>query len=266
MGGVGVDVRASWGYERVREWVEDVWRELEHEEIETFMIGVWAIWEMRNKLLFDKEVVNVERVIRRVRELQRELDDVEKEGEERRSSSGKEVEQRRVSKTDQRKAWKRPGREWVKINMDAGVKEGNGMGLGVVCRNHEGEVMWGATERRRAEFEVRIAEAEAVLVALRMAKRRGHQYVIMESDCKEVIEALQRRKSGRNEFFAVIEDILELCDGFAQVVWSFISRNSNSVAHELSHFSSIGSKVVFDATSIPRCIANFVIIDRLYSQ
>ncbi|XP_074313884.1 uncharacterized protein LOC141649084 [Silene latifolia] len=166
------------GYERVREWVEDVIREIERDDAERFITGVWALWERRNQVVFENEVL---RVVRRVSELLREMVEVQI-GEEK-GGLGHSVK-------------------------DTGV------------RDDKGEVLWGWEERRQAEFEVRIAEAEAILHGLRIARRMKHRYICMEGDCMEVIEALQSRKEGRTDFHLVNKEILLLANSFCSVSWS----------------------------------------------
>ncbi|XP_074313542.1 uncharacterized protein LOC141648722 [Silene latifolia] len=136
-----IDVRVTDGYERVREWVEEVWRELEDGEIELFMMECWAIWEARNGWVFENKEVDVIRVANRVRSLLREMQEESDGGE---SNTQAEVGAER---------WEKPIEGVMKLNIDAGVKEGWGVGFGVVCRDSIGVVKWGVSERRREVME-----------------------------------------------------------------------------------------------------------------
>ncbi|XP_074282845.1 uncharacterized protein LOC141607393 [Silene latifolia] len=134
---------------------------------------------------------------------------------------------------------------YVKINVDAGVKEGEGVSSGVVCRDDRGEVLWGMTVVRNAEWDPRFAEAAAVYDGLQEAQLRGHRDVVMESDCIQVIEALQAQRNGRSLFLLLIEDILLLSNSFNSVIWSHTGRINNSVAHALAHiFPRVVGKTV----------------------
>ncbi|XP_074290776.1 uncharacterized protein LOC141617478 [Silene latifolia] len=124
---------------------------------------------------------------------------------------------------------------YVKINVDAGVKEGEGVSSGVVCRDDRGVVMWGLTVVREEEWDPKFAEAMAVHDGLEEAKTRGIQQVVVESDCLQVIDALKDKRSGRSSFSLLVDDILLLCNSFQSVVWSHTSRINNSVAHALAH-------------------------------
>ncbi|XP_074315325.1 uncharacterized protein LOC141651514 [Silene latifolia] len=96
---------------------------------------------------------------------------------------------------------------WLKINVDASVREGIGVGVGAVCRDEEGCVVWGLTEQMREMIDPSEAEALAVYVGLKEAARRGHQHVIIELDCSMVIDALKLQKRGRSEIYLLFDDI-----------------------------------------------------------
>ncbi|XP_074315162.1 uncharacterized protein LOC141651343 [Silene latifolia] len=229
----------------MREWVEDVMRELDEQEITVFILGVWAMWEMRNKVVFENKVVQIDGIVKRVRELMREMDELE-EGCLQSAEKGKSrviaqgvAEQRRIL-----------GGYEVVVSVDAGVKEGMGMGIGVICRDDTGGVLWGWEERRRQEFEVRVAEVEAVLVGLRWAMKMKHRRVRVETDCKDVIEALQGNTCGRSDFHIVIKEVLDLRSCFDFVTWSHVSRNYNRAAHCLAHSCTLGGGNFLDGSTM----------------
>ncbi|XP_074284140.1 uncharacterized protein LOC141608695 [Silene latifolia] len=133
------------------------------------------------------------------------------------------------------KGWTPPPREFVRVNVDAGVKEGEGVGMGLVCRDEMGRVLWGSSVVQGQSWDPQVAEAAAVLEGIKEAIRFGHKKVILESGCLTVIDALKRKAVGRSIFSLVIDDILALCTSFNSISWSFVSRANNCVAHELAH-------------------------------
>ncbi|XP_074283871.1 uncharacterized protein LOC141608414 [Silene latifolia] len=134
-----------------------------------------------------------------------------------------------------RRGWVAPTEGYVKINVDAVVQEGVGVNLGMVCRDGRGRVLWGATHVLEQLWESHIAEAVAVLEGIKEARWRGHENIVVESDCLQVIEALRKSRSGRSIFDLVLDDISSLRFSFNSVVWSFTSRLNNGVAHALAH-------------------------------
>ncbi|XP_074303016.1 uncharacterized protein LOC141637437 [Silene latifolia] len=215
------------------------------------MVGCWAMWEHRNKVEFDGVVVDPRVIVKRA-------EDVLHEGVGESlvtvwSNSRGRVRGRGVEDDSGHGGWIPPPGEFVKINVDAGVKEGEGVGTGIVCRDGNGQVMWGVSQVREVRWEVPVAEAMAILDGLEEAKRRGLHRVVVESDCLQVIEALRRKDQGRSIFSLIIEDILSLSSTFISVIWSHTSRINNSVAHVLAHFrqGSVG-KSVWDELLPPR--------------
>ncbi|XP_074306231.1 uncharacterized protein LOC141641472 [Silene latifolia] len=141
--------------------------------------------------------------------------------------------------------WKTDMNGYVKVNVDAGVKEEEWVSTGVVCRDAKGEVLWGMTMVRNSEWDPRFAEAAAVYDGLHEARVRGHQDVVVECDFLQVVEALQAQRNGRSSFLLFIEYILSLSNSFHSVVWSHTSRINNSVAHALAHiFPRVVGKTV----------------------
>ncbi|XP_048502802.1 uncharacterized protein LOC125498610 [Beta vulgaris subsp. vulgaris] len=87
--------------------------------------------------------------------------------------------------------WAAPEEGWVKINVDVVVKEENGVGLGVVGRDHKGDVL--VCGSRRWEWSTAVDEVDALAVrwGMRMAKTRGYRNIVVESDCLSIIDVLK---------------------------------------------------------------------------
>ncbi|XP_074313519.1 uncharacterized protein LOC141648695 [Silene latifolia] len=221
---------------------------------------VWKrIWktDMRNKVVFEGTKVSVDKCVKRVSELLREMAGLREAVEEKRQGG----EQEGVDKRGACVRWCKPVQGLMKINVDARVAERSGLGIGAVYRDEMGGIRWGWAERRRAEFEPSVAEAEAMLAGVRMARRMKMTDVCMETDCKDVIDAITSRRTGRSDFHSVISDILLASSHFRSVSWSFVRRNCNHVAHELAHFCPIGSSNLFDGTTLPRSIIDIANAD-----
>ncbi|XP_074277215.1 uncharacterized protein LOC141600857 [Silene latifolia] len=202
----------------VKEWVEGCWRNLGMEEGAMLMIGCWAIWEHRNKVVFNNAKVALEDVVRRARDVAME---------------------------------------------DAGVKEGEGVGTGIVCRDSSGEVLWGVSIGRNQSWEVQFAEATAILDDLEEAAARGIRKVEIESDCLPVIEAIRDKQLGRCMFHQLLDDIITFSFNFESVVWFYVSRVNNCVTHGLAHYvPRVVGKVVWE-DGLPPFVNAAVTFDRL---
>ncbi|XP_074267167.1 uncharacterized protein LOC141590472 [Silene latifolia] len=228
------------------------------EEGAMFMIGCWAIWEHRNKVIFDNVEVIPEEVVRRARDVA--LEGVGEDG-------GVRIGGRRNEQGDSRGAddsgWRPARMGFVKINVDAGVKEDEGVNTGVVCRDENGEVMWGVSISRSQNWEVQFAEATAILDGLEEAAARGLRKVEIESDCLPVVEAIRDKKLGRCMFHQLLEDIINFSLSFESVIWSYVSRVNNCVAHALAHcVPRVVGKVIWE-DGLPSSANSAVMFDRL---
>ncbi|XP_074271158.1 uncharacterized protein LOC141595084 [Silene latifolia] len=200
-------------------------REMEECDSVRFVIGCWALWEGRNNNLFGGKEFRLDRVVKRVYEIIGEMREV-LEGSGKRSMEGVVSDR-----------WLRPQSGWLKINVDASVREGIGVGVGAVCINEEGRVMWGVTEQMSEMMEPSKAEAFAILVELKEAARYGVQQVIIESDCSMVIDALKLKRSGRSAIYFLFDEIHKISSVFRSCIWSCVRRGCNKVAHELARAS-----------------------------
>ncbi|XP_074301056.1 uncharacterized protein LOC141632405 [Silene latifolia] len=227
--GLGLEGEEGEGGGSIRDWVEERWRELGVREHSVFMVGFWALWEHRNNVIFESREVDPWVVIRRVGDVVAEME----------GSAYEVIKGRRRkdmgSGSDGPRGWEPAPRGFVKVNVDAGVKEDEGVTLGLVCRGEKSDVLWGVSIVQDQVWEPHVAEAVAVLEGLKEALRTGYRDVVLESDCLQVVEARKKKLSGRSCFMLVIEEILLLCNSFNTVLWSFSSRVNNTVAHALAH-------------------------------
>ncbi|XP_074276452.1 uncharacterized protein LOC141600168 [Silene latifolia] len=215
------------------------------------MVVCWAVWEARNRVVFEGGRVEVAEVVKRIH---RVVEEIEGELMVRTTRSGGQQLVEGMSGG----GWKGPDTGWVKLNVDAGVKDGVGVGIGAVCRDSEGKVLWGMAHSRREVWEVHVAEAVAILEGLELAVEKGHDRIVVESDCSQVIEALRQRKKGRSLFTFIINDILRLCFSFISVSWSFTSRRNNAVAHELAHVAPVGSGRIVWVDKLPELVDRLI--------
>ncbi|XP_074315009.1 uncharacterized protein LOC141651187 [Silene latifolia] len=211
------------GVALVRDWVEETMRELGEKERVLFLVTCWVLWERRNMMIFEEERWDVGTIMRRIRGIIWEMESVQ-DNEVSRSVVGSRLG-----------SWEPPGSGVSKINTDAGVVEGVGVGLGAVSRNSAGEVEWAVVVQRGAGCAVDMAEAEAILLGLREAIRMQSRNVVIESDCLIVVDDLNRNRRGKSELFVIYEEIRQLSLSFESIVFKHISRNFNKLAHVIAH-------------------------------
>ncbi|XP_074284170.1 uncharacterized protein LOC141608725 [Silene latifolia] len=103
--------------------------------------------------------------------------------------------------------WAKPCLGEVKLNVDVCVRDEEGLGLGVVCRNDRGMIRWAITVQRREWLEPREVESKAMLMGLKETARRGHMRIVMESDCQVLVEAVKHRSFGGSDFHLILDDM-----------------------------------------------------------
>ncbi|XP_074310506.1 uncharacterized protein LOC141646533 [Silene latifolia] len=233
---------------RIREWVEGVLRGLGKEERVLFMTDCWVIWEQRNKLIFDNGEWTGEGVVRRISDMVWEMSGLD---------GDKTEVGRREEEPSSGASWARPSDGMWKINVDAGVKEGMGVGLGAVCRDGDGRVVWAVSVQSSGICCVISAEAEAILLGLKEAQSVGMRSIIIESDCLNVVDDLKGRKKGRGDIFLIYDEIFSLVPFFDSVIFIYTRRVCNKLAHLVAHATpwTIGRRFWTDRLPQPFVIA-----------
>ncbi|OMP07814.1 hypothetical protein COLO4_07023 [Corchorus olitorius] len=136
----------------------------------------------------------------------------------------------RPQRTNQQ-AWRPPQRGFIKLNCDVAFDSSSGdTGIAVVCRDHNGELVDGASFFTQAN-SVDVAEALAVRLATRLACRRGWRNVIFESDNKDLVGRLCSTSKKDRWYTRTIElDIASLTCFFDSFSFSFVHRSANRAA------------------------------------
>ena len=129
-------------------------------------------------------------------------------------------------------------------------------GLGAIIRDAEGKIL--AVGIKQAQFRERVslAEAEAILWGLQVAKQVSSSSLIAESDCKEVVELLNNTKGSRTEIHWILSDVHRESKDFQQVQFSFSPRTCNTYAHALAKFALRNSSTDVWVDTFPAEVQN----------
>ena len=147
------------------------------------------------------------------------------------------------SKPAANSSWKPPRAGLLKVNVDASTGRNGRKGVGVVVRDSNGDVKIMACQSFKANWEVEMVEAFAVLYGLQICWKEGLQKLELETDSKQVADALNGRKDLMNYTSVFIQDALNMVNRFPVISFSFASRKTKNVAHELAHLSlSLGEE------------------------
>ncbi|XP_042958163.1 uncharacterized protein LOC122293740 [Carya illinoinensis] len=134
--------------------------------------------------------------------------------------------------------WKAPAKDQVKVNWDAtlNIKEGR-MGIGVVIRDENGDVMVSLCSQKRNVQDPLVAELQALRQAMKLCANLNITEVIFEGDALKVVRAVNNPESSWEWYGQVVKDIKEVLRN--RTSWKVIHayRESNCVAHFLAKFS-----------------------------
>jgi hypothetical protein len=175
---------------------------------------MWAIWSSRNNITHEKGGLDPVQTMLRTREALAVLDIP-----------------RHHAKILPGHGWRPPDEDWIKINTDAGVSLGNRKsGAGGVARNPSGFIgAW--SKPYPGVTNPLIAEALALRDGVIFAKLRGFTRVLMETDCKEVVDFWESRTGSRAVIAPIIQEIEGLVSSFLSFDVSHVMRSANTPAH-----------------------------------
>ncbi|KAH9681144.1 putative reverse transcriptase/RNA-dependent DNA polymerase [Citrus sinensis] len=147
----------------------DASRLLSKKEAELQIAYWWVTWYARNHFLFKRQkpdplisTAKVEAVVEAFRRYKKP-----------------EHQQMESSKAERAKQWKPPPKNWYKANVDAAIEnQRQRVGLGVVVRNDNGDIVAAAIKLSSFNGEVSFTEAEAIECGMQVAGSAGITSVI----------------------------------------------------------------------------------------
>ncbi|OMO52105.1 reverse transcriptase [Corchorus capsularis] len=127
--------------------------------------------------------------------------------------------------------WQPPQRDFIKLNCDAAFDMASGdAGIAVVCRDHDGSLIDGASFFTKAG-SIDAAEAMALRLAVQLARDREWRNVIFESDNKGLIRRLNcHNQRDRWNTLTIELDTINMAIYFDSFSFSFVPRNCNRAA------------------------------------
>ncbi|KMS97072.1 hypothetical protein BVRB_7g179330 [Beta vulgaris subsp. vulgaris] len=208
-----------------KEWLAWIFEFFPKEQQEVFVMKIWQLWKCRNELIFQNTLCSAglawERAIDILRH-HRKFNGSKREG---------------VKRAKDR--WLLPSPGFIKINVDAAVNgEYCRVGLGMVARDENGQVLRAWSRTMSHDWPAEKAEAAAVLWATEEAIAQGWSNVVLESDAQVIINAINSRLQRRGDIQAMLEDVLNLVPSFETIKFSFCYRECNEIAHRLAKWAT----------------------------
>lgn len=157
--------------------------------------------------------------------------------------------------------WRPPSAGWVKLNVDASIKEGEpDFMVEMVIKNEHGQFIMGRNKRLAGQVSVFEAEAYAVLEALQWMQEMQFKKVVVESDSCLVIQALKQRTEYLVEAGNILGACLRVLHGRNDLIFNHVKKQANRVAHILARIPCL-----LDCFNLfispPHCVLEILLYD-----
>ena len=178
---------------------------------------MWRLWKNRNELVFNGKEYEAECILRKAREDAEEWKG-RKVAEE---TAVKRLEVQQPTITNQANPWRPPPSNWVKCNSDsAWHNERDTSGLGWICRNETGEVLWAGARAVTKTGSAILAEAEALKWGAETLANFGYKNIIFETDSLQLAKMI----NGTEEVWPILHPTIELIRHHLLQIGSFEVR------------------------------------------
>jgi len=154
-----------------------------------------------------------------------------------------------------------PEREYIKINVDASfVERLRSASVGVVARNHLGEVLVSSWDFIRMCSRAEEAELRACLAGLYIGISL-HKPIILETDSSFAASFLAKETVDRSPYVDLKMEAIIASKFIVDLKIVKIDRQANKAAHEIAKFSFDTMSDGILCNSVPPCVANYVMND-----
>ncbi|KAK3229054.1 hypothetical protein Dsin_000935 [Dipteronia sinensis] len=147
------------------------------------------------------------------------------------------------------------------MNIDAALDAESGrVGVGIIIRNHLGEVMASSAQSVDAGYSPQVAEALAIFRGLIFARDSGLLPCSVESDAQVIVNLINSDDTplSLSEVGLIVSDINRFVGSVRGCSISFVPRTANQAAHGLAKFSLSANFDSFWMEEVPPCVASHV--------
>ncbi|XP_058216648.1 uncharacterized protein LOC131327503 [Rhododendron vialii] len=182
-----------------------------------FFVSIcWFIWKARNQVYFDGLGWNGTVILEKASALCSEFKAVMVDDHSLQSPA--------VSKSVP--MWRPPLVDVIKLNVDGAVQRANGsVGVGIVARDHWGQIVGMMAIPFIGLFSPRAVEAMAFREALVFAANRGLSKIVLEGDSLQVVQALTQAGKSFADCSSILLDCLVLLSLFSSCTFVHVNRS-----------------------------------------
>jgi hypothetical protein len=132
--------------------------------------------------------------------------------------------------------WKAPPTSWAKINTDGAYCHRTGdASIGVVARDHRGEVILSAWRSLKYCGSPEDVEAVACLEGVRLAKEWIRDLpVLVETGCSNLVQSLRGGGFERAQWAGILSETIGMSRLLPECTFQQVGRDANQIAHQLA--------------------------------
>ena len=159
--------------------------------------------------------------------------------------------------------WLPPPHGFHKINVDRASSDlENSSSIGVVIRDSFGHVVAALSRPLHAYFAAEISELLALEQGVLLAQELQLSRIILESNSLNVIQAIHDKATG-SSYGHIVQGILQASESFESCLFKHLSRNFNTVAHELAQLARRSGTQHLWFGITPPCVSSLIQADML---
>lgn len=144
------------------------------------------------------------------------------------SSNDANYRQSQISPSNSIVCWSPPPDGYWKLNTNVTCSASPlSTGLGLLCRDKNGDIMVASSIYLDFQMEVHMAELKGILEGMKIALSLGFTKVKVESDCLLAIRFITKKSEVWNDVDALVESIWGLMSSFCDISFYFVPRPCN---------------------------------------
>ncbi|KAG7967769.1 hypothetical protein I3843_08G116200 [Carya illinoinensis] len=196
-----------------------------HDVLATFLVVAWGLWNRRNKFIYEDASLTINTAVNNALSLKQEYSKVQ-------------VFHGFDKRINHVVYWHAPPIGYLKLNVDgATFSDYFSAGVGIILRDHNGDVVVAASKVEREVSSPEFIEAIALLRGLQLCAQWGVPKIILESDSLILVNSLNEGAKYLTEFDFILQDIRRLMHGFEETRLEHVHRLGNGAAHQLARYA-----------------------------
>ncbi|KAL8108560.1 hypothetical protein AgCh_024870 [Apium graveolens] len=214
------------------DWLQLVFDQQRLEDVHLIVMVCWMMWKNRNDLVWNQHCLDSAEVLESATSVLNQWRSVQDKTFDRFMGY--------MTQEDGEEHWYKPQINSVKINTDAAIfKESDSYSYVFVVRDHDGSLVEAKARCRRGSISPDLAEALGIREALSWLKNTNYANAVVESDCLQVVQAIQSSFICFSYLGRVVSECRNLLVSLSDknVSFNFVKRSANKVAHYLARYN-----------------------------